>query len=88
MSEGTKKNEKITADVRTVRNKVNSIIRLSKRKFYANQFCDSRYSVGKAWSLVDQLRGNQRSSVKDSIERNFGSTSLSLADAFNNHFST
>lgn len=80
-------NTALRDEFRTVRNRVTAQIRSSKRQFCNEQFKASSRNMTKTWSLVNQLRGNERLSTKSTIERNFGSVTSDLANKFNESFS-
>lgn len=76
-------------EFRQARNKVNAIIRCAKRQYFKSKFEEAKRSSFKTWSLINQFRcTGTTQSIDQTIEKNFGALSSSLAEAFNNFFAT
>lgn len=83
------KNINLRNEFRQTRNKVNAIIRCAKRQYFKSKFEEAKHSSSKTWSLINQFRSTGTThSIDQTIEKNFGSLSSSLAEDFNNFFAT
>lgn len=71
---------------KSCRNKVNAMIRSAKRISYHRKFSQSHSDARKTWSLINELRGHQRHSIDDTLERHFGDNLQSIVEDFNVFF--
>ena len=71
------------------RNKLNSLLRRSKRKYYKDKFDTVRNNAKKTWSMINEILGNKKI-VNKSNTFNYENTILTdpkdIAEHFNNYF--
>lgn len=82
------KNSFLRSEYVSERNRVNALIRSSKRKHYHNRFFESRFDSRTTWALVNELRnGKHKMSIDEVVEHGF-SVDAKVVDSFNEFFVT
>lgn len=80
-------NSSFKAEFRTIRNRVNALIRSAKRLYFQKQFSESRRNSVKTWSLINELRGVTSPQFQN-FDSAFGPNSLATANTFNDFFAS
>lgn len=81
------KNALYKIEYKIARNKINALIRSSRRTYYKEQFSQSRFNLRRTWNLANELRGARKSCLSDApITQHFSSDTKALANEFNDFF--
>ena len=75
---------------KTYRDKLNSLIRISKRNYYKKYFTEHLQNTKKTWTGINELLGNKRKSLKNNIslcvKNNIVTDQINVANTFNKYF--
>lgn len=81
-------NQYLREAYKMARNKVTAVLRGARRQHFQGKFSEFRNNPSKTWSVVNELRGRPRKGAYQTIAKNFGPPSITLADQFNSFFSS
>lgn len=81
-------NKSYENDYKILRNKINKAILIQKSNFYKNQFMEFKTNPRKTWGLINEILGRKKSSIDDTITKNFKIEFKSLANEFGEFFSS